>query len=312
MRDSVGESLTQASRQTPMKSVGAMADVQARADARDIALDRVGVKGLRYPVRVEGEAGADVQHTIARVSMSIRLSAAQKGAHMSRFVEVLDSVSGAGGGGASGVGEGGGVKQSARQSAFLLSARALPELLRALCKRLESSQAAVKFTFPFFRRKRAPVSEASSLLDYQVTLRGEIADGRCQTEVEVVVPVTSLCPCSKAIADYGAHNQRSHITLRVRGAEGAEPLGVEELIAIAEQQASSELYGLLKRADEKFITERAYDNPKFVEDVARDVSAVLRGDARVANYAVSVENFESIHNHSAYAHISGKGTGGGI
>ena len=158
----------------------------------------------------------------------------------------------------------------------------------------------IELTFPYFINKRAPVSNAKSLLDYEVTLSGEIKNGNRELAIQVVVPVTSLCPCSKEISDYGAHNQRAHVTVKIRA---SETIFIEEIIDLVEAQASSQLYGILKRPDEKFITERAFDNPKFVEDVVRDVAGVFDSDERVINYFVSVENFESIHNHSAYAEI---------
>jgi GTP cyclohydrolase I len=155
-------------------------------------------------------------------------------------------------------------------------------------------------TFPYFVMKRAPVSGVESLMDYQATLVGEVVDGKASMWVKVVVPVTSLCPCSKKISDYGAHNQRSHVTIRARL---AEHMWIEELIDIAESEASCELYGILKRPDEKYVTERAYDNPKFVEDMVRDVAVRLNNEPRIQAYVAESENFESIHNHSAYALI---------
>jgi GTP cyclohydrolase I len=155
-------------------------------------------------------------------------------------------------------------------------------------------------SFPYFVHKAAPISGVKALLDYEVTFAGEIREGRITRTTKVVVPVTSLCPCSKEISDYGAHNQRSHVTIT---AQTNDFVWLEELIEIAEKQASCEVYGLLKRPDEKFVTERAYDNPKFVEDMVRDIAAVLNADPRIDSYVVESENFESIHNHSAYALI---------
>jgi GTP cyclohydrolase I len=166
--------------------------------------------------------------------------------------------------------------------------------------RLESEAGHIEMRFPFFVNKRAPVTGVESLLDYDVTFIGEILDGHPRLEIKVVVPVTSLCPCSKKISDYGAHNQRSHVTVQVR-TRGF--IWIEEIIDLVEREASSQLYGLLKRPDEKYVTERAYDNPKFVEDMVRDVAGRLNQDERVAAYVVEAENFESIHNHSAYALI---------
>lgn len=267
----------------PPAAVAALsiADVQSSADARNIAIDSVGVKDLSHPIRVADRSGE--QSTVASVNMYVALPPAHKGTHMSRIVDVLHDH---------------------RQT---ISVASFSDLLLALCARLDAPKARIQLTFPFFVTKRAPVSGLRSMIDYQVTLRGEMEQARCDAWVKVVVPVTSLCPCSKEIAEYGAHNQRAHVMVEVRA---NAPIFIEELIALVEAQASSELYGLLKRPDEKFITEKAYNNPKFVEDMVRDVAGVLNDDARITHYQVSVENFESIHNHSAYAHISRDKTGG--
>ncbi len=252
-----------------------IADVQGGADGRNIAIDRVGIKDLRYPLKVEDRSGA--QNTVASVSMYVQLPAHNKGTHMSRFVDVLHT----------------------HRSA--ISVGSFQSLLAKLGERLGASKARIELTFPYFVSKRAPVSGVQSLLDYEVTLIGELNHAARDSTVKIVIPVTSLCPCSKEIAEYGAHNQRSHVTVEVRSDEA---IPIEELIDTVESQASSELYGLLKRPDEKFITERAYDNPKFVEDVARDIAGTFNQDPRITRYTVSVENFESIHNHSAYACLS--------
>jgi len=167
-------------------------------------------------------------------------------------------------------------------------------------KKLEAETGHVEMVFPYFVSKKAPVSGVESLLDYEVTFIGEIVEGREQFAMKVLVPVTSLCPCSKKISEYGAHNQRSHVTVAARVSTF---VWIEELIDLVEKQASSELYGLLKRPDEKYVTELAYDNPKFVEDMVRDIAAKLNADPRIEAYVVESENFESIHNHSAYAMI---------
>lgn len=252
-----------------------IADVQGSADGRNIAIDDVGIKDLRYPLTVTDRSGA--QHTVALIGMYVALPARHKGTHMSRFIEVLHNHRGA------------------------VSVESFNGLLAELSGRLDASSGRIELAFPYFVSKLAPVSAAPSLMDYAVTLIGEIDHGRRNSAIRVVVPVTSLCPCSKEISEYGAHNQRSHVTVEV---ESREAVLIEELIDMVESCASSELYGLLKRPDEKFITERAYDNPKFVEDLVRDVAATFNDDARITRYQVSVENFESIHNHSAYAHIS--------
>jgi GTP cyclohydrolase FolE2 len=251
-------------------------DVQAQADARNLPIEAVGVKGLRYPVTVV--AGGTSVPTVAQFDMTVALAATVKGTHMSRFVELLE-----------------------RQAAPLDLA-GFADLVRAMLRRLGAAAGSVEMRFPWFARKTAPVSGVPSLLDYTVTWRGSARDdGTCRLTLRVEVPVTSLCPCSKDISEYGAHNQRSHIAIE---AELAAPLELHELIAIAEASASCEIYGLLKRADEKYVTERAYDNPKFVEDLVRDVAARLRDEPRIARFVVEAENFESIHNHSAFARIS--------
>jgi GTP cyclohydrolase I len=173
-------------------------------------------------------------------------------------------------------------------------------MLEKMTERLEADSGHIEMSFPFFVMKKAPVSGVESLMDYHASLIGERRNGRTEMWVRVVVPVTSLCPCSKKISDYGAHNQRSHVTIN---AKLRRQVWIEEIIDVAESEASSELYGILKRPDEKYVTERAYDNPKFVEDMVRDVAARLNADERIAAYTVEAENFESIHNHSAYALI---------
>jgi GTP cyclohydrolase I len=181
-----------------------------------------------------------------------------------------------------------------------ISVESFRSMLTGMTTRLEADTGHIEMSFPFFVMKKAPVSGVESLLDYRASLIGEHHNGQTRMWLRVIVPVTSLCPCSKKISDYGAHNQRSHVTLTVRL---REHMWIEELIEIAESEASCELYSILKRPDEKFVTERAYDNPKFVEDMVRDVATRLNADERVAAYVVESENFESIHNHSAYALI---------
>jgi len=248
-------------------------DIQAIADGRRIAIQKVGVRGVLHPLRVRTRAGE--QPTVAQVNMYVGLPESVKGTHMSRFLEVLQ----------------------ARHAA--IDAAGLRELTLAMLERLGADSGTVELSFPLFLNKRAPVSGVESLLDYRVELRAEadpVRGYRCR--VQVLVPVTSLCPCSKEISAYGAHNQRSHITI---GARIQGDMELEELIAIAEEEASCQLWGLLKRPDEKYVTERAYDNPKFVEDLVRDIALRLNRDDRVRAYVVESENFESIHNHSAYA-----------
>ncbi|HEX7417772.1 MAG TPA: GTP cyclohydrolase FolE2 [Steroidobacteraceae bacterium] len=256
------------------KVVLAIEDVQSRPDTRELPINRVGIKDIRHPVRVKDRAAGE-QHTIATFNMYVNLPHNFKGTHMSRFVEILHGE---------------------RE----ISVESFGAMLREMTERLEAQSGHIEMSFPFFVMKKAPVSGVESLLDYKATLVGEVKNGTPETDVRVVVPVTSLCPCSKNISEYGAHNQRSHITITARL---RSHMWIEELIDIAESEASSELYGILKRPDEKYVTERAYENPKFVEDMVRDVAARLNREERVAAYVVEAENFESIHNHSAYALI---------
>jgi GTP cyclohydrolase I len=253
----------------------AMADVQSSPDARRIAIDRVGIRAIRHPVRVAGRGGA-LQHTIATFSLSVALPHSVKGTHMSRFIQILNGEMG------------------------VLSIAEFRRLMRHMVERLEAHAGTIEASFPFFLEKHAPVSGVASLLDVEATLIGDIEAGRERVTLRVVVPVTSLCPCSKEISAYGAHNQRSHVTLTV---QADDDLPIEDLVDLAEEQASCALYGLLKRPDEKYVTERAYDNPKFVEDLVRDLAAALARDPRIGAWRVEAENFESIHNHSAWAVI---------
>ncbi len=250
-------------------------DVQGRADTRRIPIDRVGIKEIFHPVRVKDRSGGE-QHTIANFSMYVHLPHNFKGTHMSRFVEILN--------------------EHERE----ISVESFNAMLSEMTTRLNSDGGHLEMTFPYFVMKKAPVTGVQSLLDYRATLVGELNDGRVDTWLKVLVPVTSLCPCSKQISDYGAHNQRSHLTI---SAKIREHVWLEELIDVAEQEGSCELFGILKRPDEKWVTERAYDNPKFVEDIVRDVATRLNTDDRIRAYVIEAENFESIHNHSAYARI---------
>ena len=250
-------------------------DVQSSADRRHIAINKVGIKDIRHPVQVKDRSGA-VQHTVATFNMYVDLPHHFKGTHMSRFVEILN-----------------GHEREITVKSFRVMLSEMTELLEA-----ESGH--IEMTFTYFVNKKAPVTQVESLLDYQVTFIGERRNGENCVAIKVVVPVTSLCPCSKKISDYGAHNQRSHVTVNVR-TDGF--VWIEDIIDLVEKEASCELYGLLKRPDEKAVTERAYDNPKFVEDMVRDVAARLNDDDRILSYVLESENFESIHNHSAYALI---------
>ncbi|MCC6474739.1 MAG: GTP cyclohydrolase I FolE2 [Burkholderiales bacterium] len=250
-------------------------DVQASADTRKLAIDRVGIKAIRHPIRV-AERGGGVQHTIGVFNMYVTLPHHFKGTHMSRFVEILNAHE--------------------RE----ISVETFQVMLDEMVARLEAQSGVIEMSFPYFVNKSAPVSRVQSLMDYEVSFVGEIKQGSKVFSMKVVVPVTSLCPCSKNISDYGAHNQRSHVTI-CAGTRGF--VWIEELIECAERRASSQLYGLLKRPDEKYVTEYAYDHPRFVEDLVRDVARDLNKDKRIEWYVVESENFESIHNHSAYAMI---------
>lgn len=255
--------------------VHSIADTQSSSDTRRIAINKVGIKNILHPVRILNRRG-DEQHTVARFNMYVDLPHHFKGTHMSRFVEILMGHE--------------------RE----ITVESFKAMLTEVTTRLEAEEGHIEMTFPYFVNKAAPVSGVESLLDYEVGFHGELVGGAPRLRVRVIVPVTSLCPCSKSIARYGAHNQRSHVTLTARTDHF---IWIEELIELVERQASCELYGLLKRSDEKYVTERAYDNPKFVEDVVRDIAVQLNADARILAYTVEAENFESIHNHSAYAMV---------
>jgi len=259
----------------PQPVTSSMPDVQNSLDTRRIAIDKVGIKDIKYPVRVKDRSGRE-QHTIANFNMYVNLPHDFKGTHMSRFVEIIN------------------------EHEYEITVESFKEMLAEMLERLEASSGHIEMTFTYFVKKTAPISGVQSVLDYEVTFIGEITDKNPGITVKVVVPATSLCPCSKKISEYGAHNQRSHITVTVK-TNGF--LWIEDIIDLVEKEASCELFGLLKRPDEKYVTERAYNNPKFVEDIVRDIAAKLNQDDRVAAYIVESENFESIHNHSAYAMI---------
>lgn len=254
-------------------------DVQNREDKRKINIDKVGVKGVRHPVKIRDRSG-DEQHSVAEFNMYVYLPHNFKGTHMSRFLELLEA-----------------------QEKYI-SVKSFQDMLPSMVNHLESQTGMIEMTFPYFVSKLAPVSGVKSLMDYQVRFIGKIENNESEITLQVTVPVTSLCPCSKKISEYGAHNQRSHITITATVQKNAEILWIEDLIDYAEKSASCELYGLLKRPDEKYVTEKAYDNPKFVEDLVRDMAHLLKADTRIFNYTIEAENFESIHNHSAYALVS--------
>ena len=250
-------------------------DTQNIRDTRHIAIDQVGIKDIKHPIVVSDRSGGE-QHTIANFNMYVSLPHNFKGTHMSRFVEGLN------------------------QHDHEITVESFKRMITEMTERLDAKSGHIEMNFPYFVNKAAPVTGVESLMDYDVSFIGKLNEKQSSVLVKVVVPVTSLCPCSKSISDYGAHNQRSHITICV---QTTGFIWVEELIETVEKVSSCELYGLLKRPDEKYVTERAYDNPKFVEDIVRDVAVQFNLDERISSYVVESENFESIHNHSAYARI---------
>jgi len=255
-------------------------DVQSSADSRQLPITRVGIRGVRHPMQVQMRDGA-TQATIGQWELTVALPAHEKGTHMSRFVALLEEY----------------CPQALTPARFCGMARAMLEKLHA-------RQGAIAVSFPYFLHKVAPVSGVGSLMDYTVTWLARARESAVELQWQVLVPVTSLCPCSKAISQYGAHNQRSHVTVTVV-MDAAHPLDLDTLIRTIETQGSCELWGLLKRTDEKYVTEYAYDNPKFVEDLVRDVAGQVSQLEGLKRYCVEAENFESIHNHSAYALIEG-------
>ena len=257
--------------------MNAIADVQSSPDQRNMPINQVGIKDLHFPLQIQSAEG--VQHTIARIGMTVALPASQKGTHMSRFVALMEE----------------------RQH-LVLAFTSLHQLTLDMLERLDAQAGRINISFPFFRKKAAPVSGITSFLDYAVTWQGEVpASGEYSHQIKVLAPVTSLCPCSKEISQYGAHNQRSHVTVTLTCHK--QEVSIEEIIDLVENKASCQLYGLLKRPDEKYVTEHAYENPKFVEDMVRDIAVALKNDPRIDRFSVESENFESIHNHSAYALI---------
>jgi GTP cyclohydrolase I len=252
----------------------ALPDVQSLHDGRNIAITRVGIRGVTLPITVESKHGP--QHSVASLETTVSLPADQKGTHMSRFIALVE------------------------ENDEPLNADVVRKLMTRMLERLEAREGTIKISFPFFVRKTAPVSRLDSLMNYQAAWIADAQDGEIRVRQEVTAPVTSLCPCSKEISRYGAHNQRSHLRSSL---VLSVPMSLEEQISIAEEAASCQLWARLKRSDEKFVTEYAYDHPKFVEDLVRDMAKTLNADDRVDYYLVEAENFESIHNHSAYAYI---------
>jgi GTP cyclohydrolase IB len=260
----------------------AMADVQSSRDERALPIEQVGIRGLRHPLVIRTKAGD--MPAVGNFEMDVALPAHVKGTHMSRFIALLQDQ-----------------KDPIDSAAVVAMARAMLPLLNA-------TEGRIQFTYTHFVKKAAPVSGVESLMDYEVTWTAKAKQSTSgvidvELNLRALVPVMSLCPCSKEISEYGAHNQRSHVTMSVV-LDSQTKMTVEDLVTAAESQASSELWGLLKRPDEKWVTERSYDNPKFVEDLVRDVAGQLKDDQRILSLVVEAENFESIHNHSAYAKIS--------
>lgn len=258
-------------------------DVQNWPDDRGIALDEVGVTGIRYPVSVF-DASQGKQDTVASVTLSVSLPPERKGSHLSRFTEILDSHAGE------------------------VTPQTIPGILKELQDRLDSPAACLRLSFPYFLRRSAPVSGASALAGYECGIAASARGDDVRFLISARVPVTSVCPCSKAISDYGAHNQRSHITIEAEPAAGTDctraPAWMEDLIDAAEAAASSPVFPVLKRTDEREVTMHGYDHPVFVEDMARGVTERLRADARIARFTVTVASGESIHNHDAFARLS--------
>jgi GTP cyclohydrolase I len=265
---------------SPIDPSMVMPDVQSSVDTRHIPIQRVGVKGVRHPVLVAPGKGPALA-TIAQWELTVALPAQEKGTHMSRFVALLEQY-----------------------RATPMTPVVFGSMAQAMLPLLHAEKGDISARFPYFMEKTAPVSGVASLMDYDLTWTARADAAGVEFELSILVPVTSLCPCSKAISEYGAHNQRSHVTVNAVFSDPAL-VDIDTLIRSIEQQGSCELWGLLKRTDEKFVTERAYDNPKFVEDLVRDVAAQVQGVAGVQRFRVEAENFESIHNHSAYAVVEG-------
>ena len=257
------------------QQLSVLVDTQNLPDHREVAIDRVGVTNLRFPIQVRDKAHSS-QNTVATVSLTVDLPHQFKGTHMSRFIEVLN------------------------EHGSVIHVDNIREILQHLQKRLNAEQAHVEFDFPFFIEKRAPITGALGLMDYSVKFTAAASHDDRDFVVTIVVPVSTVCPCSKAISRYGAHNQRSQVTFAIRF---STPIWIEDLIQLVESSASSGLYSLLKRPDEKAVTERAYEHPVFVEDLVRNIAVRANEDSRIVWYKVEAENYESIHNHNAYAMI---------
>jgi GTP cyclohydrolase I len=263
-------------RTAPITVSKPLSDQQSEPDHRQLRIDKVGVRGLRFPVQVRDKNAQTLQGTVATIGLFVDLPQEFKGTHMSRFVEVLNAHGG------------------------VIHVENIPDMLRAMQSRLHASNAHLEMEFPFFLCKKAPVSGKAGVMDYTVRFDATMRGGELDFLLTVKANVTTLCPCSKAIAKYGAHNQRGEVTVQVRS---DSIIWIEDLIALIESSGSSEMYSLLKREDEKAVTERAYENPVFVEDLVRNVALKLNGQSEITWYRVEAENQESIHNHNAYACI---------
>ncbi|KXK02401.1 MAG: GTP cyclohydrolase FolE2 [Chlorobi bacterium OLB4] len=255
--------------------ISPLPDTQNLKDKRELPIDKVGVKNLKYPIAVKDKDN-EIQHTIATVEMTVDLPKEFKGTHMSRFVEILQNQN------------------------HEIHVNSLDEILTRMRERLHAKTSHIVMEFPYFKEKKAPVTGKPSLIDYQVKFHAVKNSDFGDFILTVKVPVTTLCPCSKSISKHGAHNQRGEVTVSVRF---RDTVWIEDVISAVEESASCELYSLLKREDEKYVTERAYENPVFVEDLVREVVVRLRANKNIIWYLVEAENFESIHNHNAYAHI---------
>lgn len=254
---------------------GKLHDKQSERDHRKLRIDKVGVRGLRFPIQVRDKEHA-VQNTVATIGMYVDLPHEFKGTHMSRFIEVLNA------------------------HGNIVHVENIEDILHAMQDKLNAATAHIEMEFPYFMTKKAPVTKREGLMDYTARFDATACGKDLDFVLTVVVGVTTLCPCSKAISQYGAHNQRGHVTVQIRSKKS---IWIEDLIELVEKSASAELYSLLKREDEKFVTERAYENPVFVEDLVRNVAVKLNAHRDVTWYKVEAENFESIHNHNAYASI---------
>lgn len=254
-----------------------MKDVQNQRDYRNIPIDKVGIKDIRYPITVRDRRN-NFQHTVASINMYVDLPHDYKGTHMSRFVEMLDLL---------------------RPE---VSLKKITEVLDQMKEYLNAASAHLEVTFPYFIEKNAPVSNSPGIVDYTCSFIGSSdPKGKLDLVSEVIIPVSSVCPCSKEISDLGAHNQRGEVRLQTRFKKF---IWIEDMIELVESCASCDVYSVLKRVDEKYVTEKGFNNPKFVEDVVRDIAKKLKADTNITWFSVSAENFESIHNHNAYAYTT--------